>query len=133
MQNDVHVLAYDKHATDIVNTVARRQYRRLTRAFDELSILSSQDLSQEIWVALSVEQARGRFLAAFTSSDEDFKEYLGSLCDQMAMKGRRKYSHGHSVPLSMLSKRDIANLWHRSGRELEATFDEIFERQDHWG
>jgi len=133
MQNDVHVLAYDEHATEIVNAVARSQYKRRTRAFDELAILYPKDLSQEIWAELTSEQNRGRFLSIFVSSDGDFKDYLDSLCNKIAMKGRRIHSHGHSIPMAALNKRDISNLWHRSGRELEATFDEIFERQDHWG
>jgi uncharacterized surface protein with fasciclin (FAS1) repeats len=133
MNNNVHDLAHDKHATDIVNEVARRQFKRLSMAFMEASIFSPRDLSQELWAKLTAEQHRGRFLSIFVSSDESFSNYLASLCDNMVRNARRRMKDGHSVPLSALSKRDVLNLWNSSGYELEATFDDIFERQAQWG
>lgn len=133
MQNDVHVLAYDEHAVSIVNNVAIQQYKRRKRAYDEAAIMSPQDLSQEIWAKMTAEQNYGRFLPVFVSSDRDFIEYIISLCDNMVRNARRKIKDGHSVPLSGLNKRDILNLWNSSGYELEATFDDIFERQSQWG
>lgn len=132
MQPDVNSLAYDRQATDIMERVARSQYKRRHRAFDELAILSWQDLEQELWLKLLVEQERGRLLVGFVASEQDFVDHLVSLSEVMAFKGRRRAKHGHSIPMSQLTKRDKHKLWHKRGYSLEATFDELYERQEYW-
>lgn len=133
MEANVHALAYDEQAVRVIGRVARSQYKRRRRAYEEVAILSPNDLEQTLWLRLLVEQERGRFITGFVSCEQSFADYLISLAEMEAVKGRRRAKHGHSLPLSSLSKRDKHKLWHKRGFSLEATFDELFERPEHWG
>ena len=132
MQTDVASMTEDSSAVAIVRSVARQQMKRRARAYHELAIFEYRDLSQELWCSLLVEEKRKRILHAFVCDDDSFREYVVSLSEVIAQRGMRKTKYGHSIPLSMLTKRDHSRLWHKKGESLEATFDELFEKQEYW-
>ena len=117
----------------VLKRVARGQMKRRARAYEELSIFEAEDLSQELYVRILEEDKRDRIADHFIATPGDFRDYLLSMCEVIARRGDRLSAAGRSIPMSQLTKRDKFRLWHNKGLGLEATFDEIFERQEHWG
>ena len=95
-------LAYSKPHYETVISVARSQFKRRKRAFDELSILSSEDLSQELWCSLLGREIQCQLSDVFIKDIPDFKNYLISLSEIIAMAGRRK-KDGYCENLSSLN------------------------------
>ena len=93
-------LAYSPAYYDMVYEVAKSQYKRRKRDFNELAILSSQDLGQELWCSLLGREVSGQLLDIFIKELPDFKEYLISLAEIIVRYERRKSKDGHVSPIS---------------------------------
>ena len=110
MSKKVDYLASSKEHYNTVYEVARQQFARRKRAYNALSIFSSEDLSQELWCSLLKRENNGQLLNVFTDEIIDFKDYLVSLAEIISRHGQRKSKQIDITPVSQFKETERISL-----------------------
>ena len=110
LSKKVDYLASSKEHYNTVYEVARQQFARRKRAYNALSIFSTEDLSQELWCSLLKRENNDQLLNIFIDKISDFKNYLVSLADIIATAGRRKSKQIDITPVSQFKETERISL-----------------------